>query len=90
MDTTKLRTAVETMETALANLAAELSAAAIANAANPKASYSITTPQGGQSVDWNGFRTAISAQMKALTEEILLIRQLINYYDPYIISTKMY
>ena len=90
MDTTALRAAVATMETALGNLATELAAAASANAANPKASYTISTLEGSQSVDWNGFREAISNQMAALVKNIGEVRALINAYDPYNIATRMY
>lgn len=85
-----LRTTVASMETALANLAATLAAETLANVANPKASYTISTGEGSQSVDWNGYRTAITAQMDSLVKQIEATRKLINAYEPYIITTRGY
>lgn len=70
MDTTALRNAVAALESQLA-----------ASASTPQPTYTITTPQGGQTVDWTTYRAA-------LVKDIAALREMINGYDPYIISTR--
>ena len=90
MDTTALKASVTSLEASLDSLASTLATETAAHAANPRASYTVSTMEGSQSVDWNGYRKALTEQMESLQRSILSIRQLINAYEPYAVNTRMY
>ena len=61
-----MATDLNNLLTARSNILAALAASTL----NPQPSYTIS---GGQSVDWNGYRTSLNAQLQTINEQIAAI-----------------